>query len=177
MLTLKSVRPSVCINPGFLSQIHLYYERQKYWAEYSLIAKNPIETLELSNHVSIGNKNRYTKCKACRTKLFPASAIVLVRSDTSTFIEENIDDYWKDFKPIHAYSRDICSVLSKELVYISPVDWVFKTIATQSSSAGEVPLCCPGCSAPCGTYRSNALALCDGFVLVDKYAFYKAAIR
>jgi hypothetical protein len=75
---LKGVKPDICINPGFLSQLHLFFHRLKYPAEYDLLHNTYFKSHGCSDF--LGKKRRTNpkistgktimRCEKCKFEVF-----------------------------------------------------------------------------------------------------------
>lgn len=76
---LKSKCPRICINPGFLSQLHLWCNRDRFPAEYNMVLNHKAEQTVFGNVPSITDiyagqrkASYYLRCRGCRNILFRA---------------------------------------------------------------------------------------------------------
>lgn len=178
MTYVKNKHNAICVNPGFLSQLHLYAFRNQYSAEYSLL---------LSHHDQYGLhrgiseyecplSNRRIKCKHCGNTLCMSSDIIMKR-DSTTFISRYTDNFWKGFTNIRSFSTAL-SMNSNEFVYIFPPKWLNEMMSTFiNENKSEFSIICPNCTSEVGLWRRNGLLVCDDFVAVDMFGLLKSNIR
>lgn len=172
--TLSAARPSLCINPGFLSQLHLLHHRAEYPAEYSLLTTHYPHTFDPSAKLGDGSlpTGRRSKCKGCGYTLFLASDVLGPR-DCSEFIHANLDAFWRGHRPIHVVDKPLLCPGDKDYVLVAPPQWMHACVTDRR----EGVLCCPKCSVDCGVWRKGGVAVCDGYVVVDMCAIRRSSVR
>ena len=168
--------PTTSINPGFLSQLHLYANRRIYPAEYDLLHFQYYryrDEMSNSQHVPFGRK---IKCKKCGYVLCLTSEVVTQR-DSECILKKFLDSFWSGYSSQHSSAKTI-SKLSKDFVLISPCRWsdamIIRSIAEDKC---EAPLSCPQCVSEVGGWRRKGLLVCDDYVSVDLFGLLKANIR
>ena len=175
---LKSVRPCICINPGFLSQLYLLSKKFQYDIEYFLSIFN--ETFPDDMFVCGLSVSKYMYCcNSCDNSLVTDSEILTQFLDANLFLEGNIDEFWRNYIPIH-YKKD--TIVKKIPIpgyhVVGPLPWIVKSIKKQISLTNEtLPenglLHCPHCNNFCGSWYKRGILLCNHFLCCYLFSLNK----
>eukprot|EP01038_Epipyxis_sp_PR26KG_P011575 gene11575-15498_t len=191
---LKQTHPSVCINPGFLAQLHFYYDYVTFRANMTnknskfvldniynmlMIPKYRIDLAKYAKYKIDGDKdlltfpftntsNRIYICKGCRNELCSIEDEINLTLNCKSFVNENIDQFWKDYQPISLYSSKIAKIPlsklpSKGIHIVYPQRWMWEQIYDQACNHESFPerfdFVCPHCNILCGFMELNSLEL------------------
>lgn len=166
---LSSRRPSICINPGFLSQLHLLYNMGTYRVEYEMVLRSAAKEVLGPPDFTTG---RRVKCRQCGYTLCYADAILVPR-DCREFFDKYTDSFWRGYRPVLFSEQRIIridEINSLDCIIVFPLSW--------SSQGANQSISCPKCNSICGQWHiKKSLALCSGFILVNYCELFKAAIR
>ena len=72
-ILLKAAKPDICVNPGFLSQLHLMYHRASFSAEYQLLSSMfGASTAEIRGRKrkAVRHDSKVMRCSKCKESLF-----------------------------------------------------------------------------------------------------------
>jgi hypothetical protein len=151
---LSERHPSLCINPGFLSQLFFIASRADYGdsLELALLRGSSATT----STVLVGSKRKEGKtsdpddsvgsgglvCKQCRYQLASLDAIMSRSYDVAPFVTKHLDGFWKGYQPVRPKaSGPLTRLPIKGTWAVFPSDWVLDTIccrpADQSRSNGS----------------------------------------
>ena len=180
---LKDKHPSICINPGFLSQLHLLAGRAAYSPEYELLTSVAASSVRSSET----DAEKHIRCKYCSYSLCLVSDVMLER-ENHEYMSKRTDPFWKDYKSVNLHKGIMPSSLVSESVMTRRLSVFSKQIldnAAHSKKAhkkrkrqdnDKVLLNCPRCSRECGYFRLNALLLCNSFLLGDLTALMLSSV-
>ena len=173
---MMQVHPTTCINPGFLSQLHLFANRRIFPAEYSLLTSQYNRHRGETAKFQYKSSGRRIKCRNCGYTLCLTSEVV-TRRDSLSVTRQFQDSFWKGYSPQHPEPKPL-SFLSNEYVFISPPRWTDEMIV-QLVAANEyqAPLVCPKCTSEVGIWRRKGLLVCDDCVAVDLFGLSHRSIR
>ena len=202
METLRLARPSICINPGFLSQLHLISSQPgpegankegNFSAEYRLLfgassvppgpskASLPQESLKRRRKGSI-------RCRGCGYFLLTEAEVLSIDRHKSggDFLTRHVDPYWSNYRSIPQISDSgspamPLSLARRDLLCFSPSPsshlWLLQIQSEKELRKTEGELTCPGCHSTCGLWRSKGLLVCHDFIRTDLFALQRTAIR
>jgi hypothetical protein len=151
---LSERNPSLCINPGFLSQLYFIASRADYGdsLELALLRGPSVAT----STVLVGSKRKESKtsdpddsegsgklvCKQCRYQLASLDAIISRSYDVAPFVTKHIDGFWKGYQPVRPKaSGPLTRLPIKGTWAVFPSDWMLDAISSsrptnQSLSGG-----------------------------------------
>jgi hypothetical protein len=144
ILLLKEKHPTISINPGFLSQLHLYANRSQFPAEYSLgllasqhnnilpylISQSRLDNNNINNIDDDDISKSYIICKRCRQILCSNDHILSNERNSKQFIDDNIDEFWRTYRPIRSKKKQHNQVdVSQGCYIISPTTWICNQMA------------------------------------------------
>jgi rhodanese-related sulfurtransferase len=164
---LKQRRTSLSINPGFLSQLHLLYNRSLFPAEYRLLSRS---------RPSISSP--YTvRCRCCRFSLVRSDDILLARDDVLT-CEKFSDAFWYGYwrsprkasltRPVLEGHVIVSPLVTREDDARLVLGERCKSNAGLSKSAQA--LLCGKCKVPVGVLTRGGIGVGGGYILNDLLA-------
>eukprot|EP01041_Mallomonas_annulata_P010441 gene10441-21787_t len=164
---LKSMHPNICINPGFLCQLHLLSMKKVYPVEY-LLARFSLTNINIQSSMPITclestNSRRRTEtysCKTCKSFLATDNDTIQQTADHSTFLRSYCDDFWKDYRPIISSSSAAVTLPIHGCRILRPLHWMIPQINKNTQGI----LCCQACNISCGYWKKDGLVLCGGFL-------------
>ena len=173
---LAEKRSSICINPGFLSQLHLLANRLDYWPEYSLLASPCTQATDgkRDNVLHIGD----VLCSSCMRKLVSKEDIVQHR-ENDEYMRSRMDPFWVGYKSPHPENTYLLSDIQRDNIVIRKVDifllQILKGCIKYRANIGkkrkresqQSPLLCPHCRHDCGYFAPSSVWLCNNYVLGD----------
>lgn len=164
----------VCINPSFLSQLHLFAHRRCFAAEYILVLSRVhnrfLSTLRPAPVDTV-------RCQQCKHILANKCHILCERSHRD-FLQRYTPSYWRNYRPPVREGKTRVPHLDD--IITLPMQWMTDQV---SATAGlcdvntTMPLHCPQCRAQCGVFVANNLLVCHDFVLCDLYLLFRRCVR
>lgn len=199
---VREARPTICINPGFLCQLHVMSLRDACLPTYSLLM-GPAKHGHWSHSLSEPRATRGAiKClnRSCR-HILASSGDVVMPIDYTSLMKEELDSFWNGYFPLHDTKAWTSIDRSKheDWIPLGPLPWILEKLsiptagdvvspspAKRARVAGvgndgtspkeEGELQCPGCGNVCGFWRERGLAVCNDFILVHLFALNKSAV-
>jgi hypothetical protein len=182
LTTLKRAHPSVCINPGFLSQLHLYCHSRKYFVEYSLACGTADR--EEANSDVLEESERNVCCRSCGAILCSTKFLLQPR-DTEEFLARYTDEFWKGYRSPLA-SDSVAKPGDPGLLLFAK--WTTEgkrsslikepAAAKRKRARGASAIVkCARCHEQVGHFQENGLAICSGFALRDLHALFEDKTR
>lgn len=181
---LKQQHGSICINPGFLSQLHLLSKVEEHGAEFELLGGVITEKCDLSEIVEM---NRGIKCLYCNFVYGSVSDIV-VKRENKDYLDRRTDPFWEDYRSANrhkgisvakiglnffatrnmaAFSTQIVAAATELVGTKKHTNRNNKRPRYSKKCTDRIQLHCPGCHRECGYYIKNGLLLCNDFLLGD----------
>ena len=183
LATLKRAHPTICINPGFLSQLHLYYHRRLYSVEY-LLACGTAEGTQAGRDSGSSDQDSAICCLSCGVTLC-STRNQLVPRNADEFLAKYTDDFWKGYRSPLASHGGIARpgdpgllLFGKLICDGSGSSLIMESTAKRKRARGtSAVLRCSRCREELGLFQENGLAICSGFIVRDLYALLEAKIR
>jgi hypothetical protein len=190
---LKEKHSSICINPGFLSQLHLLSSREIFKVEYELLTA-PNKRTEVADDIGIGSESDAPiECIGCGFRLGSILDTVKER-DNINFMRERLDPFWSDYPSANKRKGVQLCVVQKESLamkklpifsaQIEKMDFTEqeqvkdrKKKRKKNTVSARFPLNCPNCDRSCGYYSPTSLLLCNTFLLADLTALFLSAVK
>ena len=181
---LAEKHSSICINPGFLSQLHLLAYRLEYWPEYSLLSspcKHDTDD-KVDNVLHIGD----ILCSSCMCKLVSKGDIVQHR-ENDEYMRIRMDPFWAGYISPHPQNTYLLSDIQRDNIVIRKVDIFLSQVAKgclksctetgkkRKRESVKSPLSCPHCRHDCGFFAPASVWLCNSYVLGDLLALSASA--
>lgn len=191
---LQEKHSSICINPGFLSQLDLFFRRKEYSAEFGLLFPENVDYKASTLNIADPEDTNLLTCVFCDF-MFGLFSDVLRDRDNAAYIHKRTDPFWSGYTSAHRKVGITIKTLAEQK-YIATTK--LSTLSRQIESARTVygkevlptrkkrkrgaaldgiPLTCPGCNQKCGFFKPNGLLLCNSFLLGDLVALSIDAIK
>jgi hypothetical protein len=164
---IRSARNSICINPGFLSQLHLIANKIKYHVEFELMTQISLD----SECISIPA----LKCKNCFQVLLFIDDI-LIQREQADFLEANSDLFWKSYRSY--YPKDIMCLNDNRFIFFSKSALIKnhieqfddpKKLKRKRDESDALSIRCYNCKRCCGFSKKNGLRICNDYILTDAF--------
>lgn len=126
---LKLKHDGISVNPGFLSQLHLYSMRSKCWAEYSLalLSREKHKFYQYFHiYESIPKHDiclKLIRCKKCHQTLASSQFLLERREGYEEFFDEFVDDFWRHYRCSYS-SKKVVKFPTSEYYIITPPKWL-----------------------------------------------------
>ena len=172
---LKSKHPDTCINPSFLSQVHLFNNRSTFLAEYLLLisSKETNMSSRITKYTYLPPaKARVLHCRNCRAMLANELDIVDMSRCIRSQFSDSIDPFWRE-----VMGSDLDRFPHQDTAHIlGPLKWVADAIEENNQGGAlftAVELNCPSCQRNVGVYKFQGLKICENFLAVDLFSLSK----
>lgn len=120
---LKLRHPSICINPGFLTQLYLFCYKSMYLIQYHLTLSCTQDTLSESNLLSL---DETIKCKDCLYPLIGQNSCINLSAEEEILrasVKPYIDPFWENYYSLYS-SQSRSEFLPSNLLVIQPTNWM-----------------------------------------------------
>lgn len=182
LISIKEKHADVCINPGFLCQLHLLSQ-----IRIDTNALNVYRLLLFSygcNDDLIENRAEVTSkkysCKYCGCSFCDDTAVIDPQQSYSAngILKQFTDDYWLNYRPQSSYSSDVLTfpISSSNYFFVVPLQWVVDQMKA-NVNAKEGELLCPQCSEVCGSWRRKCLNIIGPYNLCDYIVLNRKAVK
>ncbi len=185
---LRTARPCICINPGFLAQLFLLSDFLCGTKSDTFRLIQQTE-MRLCNEViplfsNVDDINSTILCRNCGFKLCHEYDIISSdEAELKTFVAAHTDGFWVGYPPAFAKTKPkntkkknqelaIIDSRDTENIYCCWQQWML----CQVSVATEGAFSCPSCAVPIGSYKYASLPVAGSYLAGDRLCLKVQAI-